>query len=207
MAKDYVIGTLHIPIAPKVVKIVSTAYEKLGHEVEIKYLPPMRSLVEANAGRVDGELGRMPVIEPNYPNLMRVPVTIVEFDFVAIKLKDTKGFIEHWDNLKERSTTRPLGIRFLDRFAEEYGMDSAPDMESVVSQILNKRVEFGVLLAADAERFIQEYDRLTISSDILATGKIYHYVHKKNKDLIEPLTKALIEMRDAGEFQRFLASD
>ena len=50
-------------------EIVRQAYRDVGLDIELVAMPVARALTEANAGRVDGELGRFSNIEDNAPNL------------------------------------------------------------------------------------------------------------------------------------------
>lgn len=59
---------------------IKVVYERLGIPVEFVALPTKRSLVQANEGAVDGEVGRPPVAEGEYENLRRVNVKVMDLD-------------------------------------------------------------------------------------------------------------------------------
>ena len=57
-------------------QVLLEAYQRMGIEIQTQQFPSVRSLVTANSGKTDGELGRIKGIEADYPNLLRVPVVI-----------------------------------------------------------------------------------------------------------------------------------
>ena len=63
--------------------ILKEAFARLGREIDIIQLPAERSLTNANQGITDGDFVRISGLEKIYPNLVRVPEKIVDFDFIA----------------------------------------------------------------------------------------------------------------------------
>src|SRR5690625_4635247 len=61
------------PVADSVAQILEEAYAELGVTLRYVDMPRNRSLTEANAGRIAGEMGRVPSLDEYYPNLIQVP--------------------------------------------------------------------------------------------------------------------------------------
>ena len=53
-------------------------YDRAGLKVKFVSLPHNRSLLSANDGRVDGDVGRVPSVEEKYPNILRVNAKSME---------------------------------------------------------------------------------------------------------------------------------
>ncbi len=69
-------------------KIPKTAYQKLGITVEINAFPSKRGIYLANDGKlIDGELSRISGIEKDYPNLIKVAVSLAYIDKVVFSKK------------------------------------------------------------------------------------------------------------------------
>lgn len=69
--------------------VMKEAYKQLDISVSITELPAERALIESNAGRSDGEVNRIDDLEANYPNLVRVPVSVTRIE--AVVFSKTNG--------------------------------------------------------------------------------------------------------------------
>ncbi len=64
--------------------VLEEAFARAGYEIKIIQLPAERSLTNANDGITDGDYVRISGLESTYPNLIRVPEKITDFEFVAL---------------------------------------------------------------------------------------------------------------------------
>ena len=58
------------------INILKMAYQRLGIEIKIISYPSKRAVHESNAGSTDGVVSRAARIAQQYPNLIKVPVSI-----------------------------------------------------------------------------------------------------------------------------------
>lgn len=63
--------------------VLKEAFDRGGYEIKIIQLAAERSLTNANEGIIDGDFVRISGLEKVYPNLVRVPEKITDFEFVA----------------------------------------------------------------------------------------------------------------------------
>jgi hypothetical protein len=87
-------------IIPKLVK----AFSKLGYIFESRHYPGVRSLIESNSGRVDGELHRVKefheVSNHKYPNLVRIDYKMTSV-WLAIFSMNESIKINSWKDLSK----------------------------------------------------------------------------------------------------------
>jgi len=62
-------------------KLTREAFSRIGYRVIIKSLPSERALINANKGIDDGEILRIDGIQKMYPNLVKMPEKMFNFEF------------------------------------------------------------------------------------------------------------------------------
>ncbi|MCP4391213.1 MAG: ABC transporter substrate-binding protein, partial [Gammaproteobacteria bacterium] len=75
--------------------LVAVIFRRLEIDHQLIWLPAERSLVFTNNGTVDSIVPRAAAIEANYTNLIRVPVNVFDFDFMAFT-RDPALMIDGW---------------------------------------------------------------------------------------------------------------
>jgi len=63
--------------------VAREAFHRIGIDIDVSILPGDRALLNVNTGLDDGDLLRTPAVERDYPNLVRVPEKMMDFDFVG----------------------------------------------------------------------------------------------------------------------------
>src|SRR4030065_736556 len=86
-------------------QVAREAFRRIGGEIEVSVLPGERALINVNTGLDDGDLLRTPAVEKDYPNLIRVPEKMMDFEFVGYAL-DQKLRIDGFGGLK------PYGVSY-----------------------------------------------------------------------------------------------
>ena len=75
-------------------QVLIEAFRRVEQRIQITHLPTERSITNANLGISDGEFPRISGLDRLYPNLLKVPEKIDDFEFTAftwrpdIQLKD-----------------------------------------------------------------------------------------------------------------------
>ncbi len=116
-------------------QILIEAFQRLEQPVLIKHLPTERSITNANLGISDGEFPRISGLDRLYPNLLKVPEKIVDFEFAAftwrpdIQLKD-------WNSCKPYNVAIVRGWKILEA--------NLTDVRSLV-KVKNQRLLFSLL--------------------------------------------------------------
>ncbi|NYZ69618.1 transporter substrate-binding domain-containing protein [Endozoicomonas sp. SM1973] len=190
--------------------VVKQAYELSKEKVRITSSPSWkRSLIEANAGRVDGELYRIKGISKKFPNLVIIPIPVGNVSALAFtnkeKLKSLK--IDSWNSLINHSIGILNGILYIEDESKKNNLKMIEKVQTY-DQLLNvvyfNRVDFGVWSYPTYLSFIKDkrFNQLHIFKTPLSVEYLYHYIHKKNKNLIVKLTNALGIMQENGEIKK-----
>jgi len=195
---EFKIATLDSDEARPVARRTKILYETIGHSAKVSFLPARRSLAEVNAGRRDAEMARIAGLEKEYPNLVRVPEPIYFTTYSAVVRKDSGIESTSWGDLKSQKIARAMGIQILRIRTRDYMVEAVPSPKSIVKMVERGRVNVGLMLTSDAERFVAPNGELKILKPQIEDTVLYHYVHKRHVKIVPALDKALKEMRKDG---------
>jgi polar amino acid transport system substrate-binding protein len=179
--------------------ILREAYGRLGIKVETMGLPAERALVMANAGTTDGVVIRIAGIDRDYPNLVMVPVLLLQLE--AVVFTHTVDFpVKGWESLKPWR----IGIIRGFKFAEQ-GTAGMRVLLTQNPEILFRNLERGYYDIAINERYSglvackqAGIENVRILEPPLEQLPMYHYVHASHRDLVPRLTAILQEMKASG---------
>ena len=187
--------------------LISTeAFRRIGIQLKTVQLPAERGLKNANAGIEDGEMARIKGMEKLYPNLVRVPEKIMNWDFVAFGQKQI-DLSNGWFSLT------PYSVAFINGW-KIYEKNVPPNIEKIkvktpvqlFSILIKNRIDlilyerWGGLLYIKKNRL----KSIKIQSPPLATREMFIYLHKKHKKLVQQLATALKTMKQDGYYQRMI---
>ena len=165
--------------------------------------PAERSLVIANRGvDVDGELGRITGIHEEYPNLIKIPISIMKVQGMAFS-KKLDFPIDGLDSLKPYSIAVMQGSKLGAAITKGMNRHFVPSHELLVRMLEKERVELIVTskfngLRAFKQANITDFKML---QPPLLEMSIYHYLHKKHKNLVPKIYGALKAMQQENRFQ------
>lgn len=168
------------------------AYQQLGFDIRVVILPGRRALMEANMGRVDGELRRSRIDQDKYPDLLPVPVPINHLELCAFGLTELPGFtgiasLKHYR----------VGVVRGGRQSERLGAMSASlhlvtSAEQLFLMLQSGRIDLAIGNCKSVHHLASLPDHdLYIYTPPLERVPLYHYLHKRNRKLIEPLAEIL----------------
>ncbi|QEP42546.1 hypothetical protein D5085_04985 [Ectothiorhodospiraceae bacterium BW-2] len=185
-------------------QVLTEALQPLGYRLKVVQSPPARALQNANQGIDDGDLLRIAGLEQSYPNLVQVPESLFDTDFVGYTLHgELSG--EGWQRLKGLRVTYVVGWKIFEQQIDESmraePVRSAPQMF--------KLLQAGVVDVALYEKWqglyqarLSNLDRLQVVEPPFATVSQYSYLHQKHAHLIEPLARALRELKSRGRYRQ-----
>jgi polar amino acid transport system substrate-binding protein len=194
--------------------ICSDAFQQLGLDVEVRMLPPLRGSIEADAGRIDGEVGRAIGYGDSHPNLVRVEESLLAFRVAAFtRIPGLK--LNGWDSLKgssHRVEYRSGYITFKARLEQilppqqiSSVVDSQTGMQNVAlgrTDIFVDLEEFGQLqLARLPQRYSDVYN-----AGLVQDTPVYIYLHRRHRALLPRLAEAISRMKASGTVSRHIAT-
>ena len=182
-------------------RIVKTAYSRIGENVEFRGSPVARSIVNADRGITDGELARIEGLEKKFPNLIRVAIPIA-YDEVFVYSKNFNFKVEGWHSLLpykigllsgfQRAEQKTAGMNTERVTTEQQGLEKLNIGRSDVfvglqgTLCLIKKLNLNEITAID-----QRLERIIM----------YHYVHKSHRTMAARLEAVLTQMQASGEME------
>ncbi|MDF2446528.1 MAG: hypothetical protein K0S46_1764 [Moraxellaceae bacterium] len=171
----------------------------LGLRFNVEIFPHKRSLFAANAGWVDGELHRVGGIEQDYPDLVRVPVPINHYRFVALA-RDPCLRIQRWEDLESYRIGFVRGTISLERRTRGMRVTLVTEMDDLIRSLQAGRID--VVLTARIvamERLAQLPGTELFLLELPLEGvPVFHYLNRRHAALVPRLQQALEQMRAAG---------
>jgi ABC-type amino acid transport substrate-binding protein len=186
------------PVPSYVTALLEEAYAELGIKIAYLDMPRARSIVEANAGRIAGELGRLPGLEQDYPNLIRLDFELFRYQLVIIADRRHCGLCELNDLENLAYVNGMHGVeQVLEQEQYQRPTVQALDLEQLLLMYQSQRVKAIVLNDFEA----QELGLLKNPHNVavpLFTESGYHYLHQQHADLVPKLSAILNRLHDEG---------
>lgn len=181
--------------------VIRKAYKRIGIEVDFDDLPAKRALEWANAGKNDGDLARIAGTEKKFTNLIKISTPIIEFKGVAFTSKIDRE-IRSWQDLNGLSVGIIGGIRYSEIGTKGLDRIFAKDMTNLFRLLLSDHIDVAIaaLEAGNVEmhRNFKDAD-IHIIGQPLYSAELFHFVHKRHKDIVPKIEAALLEMDKNGE--------
>lgn len=182
---------------------VDVVYKRAGLTADFKPLPHNRSVFSANEGIVDGDVGRVPSIEENNPNLLRVNVKLMDLNGAAYTLHAEIGNYDE-SLLRKYRVGYVLGVKWPQAVLDGREAITAPNYAALFEMLLDGRIDLALATEASADSVFNELQSRAKNIRRLLpsvfSAPIYHYVHKKNAEIVPRLEQAIKEINEEGVF-------
>lgn len=184
-------------------QIVREAYRRLGVQLIVHKLPGERTLVQANEGKMDGELYRKLGMEREYPNLLIIPVPLQTYEIV-IFTRGTTFVVNGWDSLRPYTLGFVRGIKIVQENTQGMRVEAVPTMQQAFEKMFMGRTDLvlGNRSSGMAVVKAMNMEGVTVLEPPLASFPVYHYVHKKHEALVPELTRVLRQMQSDKTIER-----
>ncbi len=192
-------------------KVVSTAYQNLNIAVDVTLLPTKRALEASNAGDFDGEVGRVAAIEQHSPNLRRVPTPIGTYVLTPLTIKAADQNLSTIEALRTSGLHigTMLGMRTIIDQLPGIKVDTAVSASAVLQMLAVGRIDVAILPQGALQIFnsalpLEARDALkdAVELEPIQAAPLYHYLHKKNADLIPSVDLELQKLSRIGTIKR-----
>ncbi len=184
--------------------VLKEAFGRAGLEIEIIQLPAERSLTNANEGITDGDFVRISGLEKIYPNLLRVPEKITDFEFVAFtKLMDIP--IKGWQSLQPYHVGIVRGWKILEKnIVGTPSLVRVKNQDQLFTLLANNRTDIVVYSRFEGYGIIKQNKLKEVKTlePPLAIREMFLYLHKKHSSLIPVIDAKLKEMKRDGTFDK-----
>ena len=184
--------------------LVAEMFGRLGRRAQIQFYPSAeRALMNANNGLDDGDALRVAGLSAIYPNLVRVPETIIDNNFVAYSLRHavaTPGF----DALQPYLIGYIVGWKIFEaKLGEGFQTTRVQNAEQLFTLLANDRADM-VLFEEWQGRWMADRMGLTVKvlAPPLVSTEMFLYLNRKHEALAEPAAEALRAMKADGSYRR-----
>jgi len=186
-------------------KLIKESFSRLNIDARVIYLPSARAIRNVDQGIDDGTMLRIEGIDKKHKNLIRVPIPLLRFKFVAYSLnKNIK--ISSWESLKPYSVGVIRGWKI---YEKNVNVDNTKNL----TMVTGVELLFKLLTNNRSDIVLFEQNRGTWWNkhlntqayqigEPLAEKDMFIYLHKKHKALIPKLVKVLSKMKEDGSYQR-----
>lgn len=184
--------------------IAGEAFRRAGLRLKLVKLPPERGLVNANAGIEDGDLTRIAGLEKNYPNLVRVPEKLMDWQFVAF-VRQAKPAEANWANLELYSVGHIKGWKIFEQsLLPATHIITTDNSEQLFSMLDKNRIDVALYerwlgYALARQMHIQN---LHVVEPPLAVKEMYIYLHQRHTDKVPAIAAALRAIKAEGMYSR-----
>ncbi len=197
------ITTFDTPYSKILIRIVREAYSLIGREIDVAMLPGSRAIKLSGLGAVDGELYRIGAINHGYPDLVRVNVPIANLEVRAFSHSldfPTNG----WNSLKPYRLAMMQGVKITDMHTKNMQRVMVNNFHQLFSLLSKGRVDLVISTNIAGRIAIKELhlQNIKMLSPAVQSFKVYHFVHKKNRELVPLLTAALTKMKKQGRIDQ-----
>lgn len=197
--EELVIGTMQeVDTTHPTFKIIKAAYAKIGYRIKLLPMPYARSFYESNRGELlDGELARTEDISIKASDMIRIPVPI---DKVAATVFTNDPTFKplHWQDMRGKRIDVLEGTDIVTGRLGDIPSNSVTTLEQSYLRLQSGRTD-AMIVPGEIAQYVLDQMNLTgiyrVKPD-LETWLVYHYIHKRHQDLVEPLTAALTQVME-----------
>lgn len=183
--------------------IAREAFRRAGAELKLVKLPAERGLINANAGIEDGDLVRIAGLEKLYPNLIRVPEKLIDWEFAAFS-RD-RSIPANWTAIRRHSVGHIKGWKIYEHAVDGAGrVTTADDPEQLFRLLELGRIEVALYerwLGLALARKLGLKDIRPLSPP-LARREMFIYLHERHAPLAPKIAEALRAMKREGFQER-----
>jgi len=184
--------------------ILGTALKRIGYQLDTRALPNERSLINADRGIIDGESNRIAGLDEVYPNLIRVPEKIMDWEFVAFATQDI-DMANGWESLTPHLTCFITGWKIFEfNVPRETVVTKIKHPEQLFILLDKNRVDIALYELWQGLGLIQKfnYKGIRALSPPLAKKEMFTYLNKKHVNLVPKLAQSLKELKADGTYER-----
>jgi len=202
-ARDKMIfSTFSNPDTPNILlarTVISEVYNRLGMDIEVRYLPGRRALRKANNGKVDGLLFHVPNLGISYANLIQIKAPVFYSQLVGfINNKTIK--IKDWDSLNPYRIGYVRGFLLVEERLMNAQTEAVDRAEDLMMMLSRDRIDVAVDTYLTGLYTIKKLglQEIKVVSPALESFSSFHYLNKKHKSLIPQVEYGLSEMEKEG---------
>lgn len=186
-------------------QMIVAVFREAGLEAELQVFSTAtaRTLLNADAGIDDGEAMRIAGLEKQYPNLIRVPETLISNDFVTYATH-VQVATNDWKALEPYVVSYMIGWKIFEnnvRKAKE--VTQVRDADQLFGLLANGRTDLALYERWQGLQRIRDLGlKAHALEPPLARTDMFIYLHKKHEALVPRVAQALARLKANGTYKR-----
>ncbi|MCH8618991.1 transporter substrate-binding domain-containing protein [Undibacterium sp. TS12] len=183
-------------------------FRRVGIKIEIQPMSAERSLLNVNSGIDDGDVSRVLGIDKSYPNLVRVPESVMIYQMVVFTRKP-RFTVKGSDSLKSFDVGILTGWKILERnIIDPHSLSKLETGTQLFSMLDKGRIDVAVIEKLEGLHFIQSMGLkdINIMEPAFVEGDWFLYLHKKHEALLPRLAEEIRKMKQDGTHKRIFDS-
>ncbi|WDP89378.1 MAG: transporter substrate-binding domain-containing protein [Desulfobacter sp.] len=200
------LSSLKDPVSEVSERILTQAYKRIGITLKIRKFPAERALLASNAGSTDGEVNRIRGIDKKYANLIMIPTPVNYFEGVVFT-KNLPFTLNGWDSLRPYRIVMRIGSKFAEKNTQDMTTIKVPTYGMAFHLLDINRADICLASRLTGLLQIKKLHLMGVKAmeQPLVKSQLYHYVHKKNKNIIPKINASLIKMHQEGLIEKIRA--
>ncbi|GHG03338.1 substrate-binding periplasmic protein [Thalassotalea marina] len=188
-------------------RVLPQIYAQLGHNIHITPLAANRAQYEANSGLKDGEILRIFSYGKENPNVIRVPTPYYSLSTAVFVLAGADIKINSVADLKGYRIGRVRGVKHtLNATKNIEKVYDSNNTKQLFLQLIVGNIDIALTNHQDGLMTLKELnvDSIQLINKSIADEPLYHYLHRKNIDLVTPVDNQIKAMKQSGELQQLI---
>ena len=186
--------------------LTAEIFRRMDIEYEMVWLPPRRSLVYSNNGIYDGHIARTEAVEKDFSDLVRVPVNVLDFDFM-VYTKNPDLQISDWEGLLPYSVGMISGWKIVEQ--NTVGAKSVvkvSNFDQLLALLDKGRIDVAIL-----DRIMGGWTlrrggyALGMVEPPLISKRNYIYLNRRHVDLVPEFTRIVKAIIQDGTYAKIHA--
>jgi len=185
---------------------IKEAYKRIGMNVKFMYLPAERALLSSNNGEVDGEIFRIDNVNKVYTNLLKVPTSFINAQHVAFS-KILNIQIDGFKSLRPYRVGFNRGMKIAEQNMKGFPRLYPYSKIKQVFLMLNlERIDIVIAERITGLSYVKRLnlEGIKVLNNPLSDVPLFHYLHKKNWDLIPKLDAVFKDMKKEGVLNKIM---
>ena len=181
----------------RTIVLLEQAFDSLGYNVEFRYRPDKRSILEANSGQVDGDFLRILTIAEDYTNMIVVPEPLAEASIVAFSLQPNIDLSNYAIEEHQYNIGYIAGWKVIEDMLDNYQQTSpVAEVGTLFKLLTGRRVDLILYAQAAGKKILSGNEQLNYQvSSSLHSYELYLVMHKKHIDLVPKLAAKLKQLK------------
>ncbi|NJL60278.1 MAG: transporter substrate-binding domain-containing protein [Desulfobacteraceae bacterium] len=193
-------------------QVYTEIFRRMDLKAEFRRYPAKRAGMEADAGNVDGELGRPYEYLSEHTNLIRVEETVFPLNFSAFTAQTSIPELNGWNSLKgtDYRVGYIRGIRTVEsnlpKVVVSENLSDVTEPAQGLKQLISGRIdlfvdeESGILTLLNTPEFKDSKIR---SAGIMGSVHLYPYLHKKHAALAPKMAEIIRAVKAEGLIEQY----